>query len=584
MSRIASLSLKMFAGLLIVAAGQAAWGAVSDYNDIVRTLDGPVRANVENSTKDEVICSVETGVKNIPVNVITSIEFSGEPDDMRKGRSSASKGNYEEAIKLLGEVAPGNLDREILKLELEYRKLLYNARLVLTSGASDEDSKENPMEKAIQAGRDLIGFLGKHGGSWHYYEANEVIGDLLVAVGKYDTALTFYQKLEAAPWPDYKTRAQLLRGRAMQAADKFDLALQAYDLVLRANASGILAEQQNQEARIGRTYSLGRRRQVRRSDQDFEGDHFQGGRRRRRAPRPRIQRFGKLLSQAKGPEERAAGLFARRCGVPHSARRARRGAGEFIELVDRDETARSLARRPRLFAVALPVQPLDEAGGSLNGRASPLICRFLWRCRYRSRDDPRPDESAVLEMLLTAVFGVHLLAVDLAMAGPLLAIWLERRETLFHDVLAGAVGRRLTVWSLVAAVLGPCLGLLALVLLPRTASEPYLRTIASVPVPRWWFLGAELAFYFICIGAYLLLWKRMSRRRGLHRTLAILAGTDLMYHFPPLFVMISALSVKAELGAMADRTGTCCSTEKFFRESCIIGSRQCRWQRRRPCN
>jgi hypothetical protein len=213
------------------------------------------RADVDNSTRDKVICSTQTGVREVPVNAVSSIEFFGEPDKMRLARADASKGNYKEALTGLADVQPGDLARPILQDEFEYRKLLYRAKLLLAGGSEDE-SPQQLAEEMTQVGRDMINFLGKHGGSWHYYEGNEMIGDLLVGVGKYDAAVSFYQKLAEAPWPEYKLHADLLRGRAMQAGDKFEAAMQAYDAVLKSDAGGELAKREKQEAEIGRTYSM----------------------------------------------------------------------------------------------------------------------------------------------------------------------------------------------------------------------------------------------------------------------------------------------------------------------------------------
>ncbi len=242
----------MFASAALAIGGAA---ARAQFNDVVRTIDAHIRATVDSSTKDKVICQVDTGTKEIAVNVIEGIDFNGEPASMREARSKAARGDYADAGKLIADLRPDDLDRDILRVELEYRKLLYNAKLVQAGGSEDE-TPEQLAEETKKVGHDLLLFLGAHGGTWHYYEANEVLGDLSVAVGNYDFAVKSYQKLAEAPWPEYKARAYLLQGRAMQSADKFEAAMQAYDAVLKAGASGKMADQQNVEAKIGRTYSM----------------------------------------------------------------------------------------------------------------------------------------------------------------------------------------------------------------------------------------------------------------------------------------------------------------------------------------
>ena len=148
--------------------------------------------------------------------------------------------------------------------------------------------------------------------------------------------------------------------------------------------------------------------------------------------------------------------------------------------------------------------------------------------------------------MLILIFGVHLLAVDLAMAGPLMAIWLEWRETRRDDLLAGEIGRQIAVGALAAATIGIGLGLLAVAALPLLEAAAYREAFANVPAWRWWSAAGEFAVYVLCIALYLLLWQRWRGHRWWHRGLALFAATDLMYHFPPLFTIISAQSMRPD--------------------------------------
>ena len=144
----------------------------------------------------------------------------------------------------------------------------------------------------------------------------------------------------------------------------------------------------------------------------------------------------------------------------------------------------------------------------------------------------------MLEILLSLVLGVHLLLVDVAMFGPLMAVWLRWRssrlrsaevnETSSLDQLA----RRVACWSLAAAVTGVILGVVALLLVPHAESGAYNQAIAKLPAARWWFVAGEVVFYLVTLGAYLLLWRALQRRPVVHSLLAIVAATDLIYHFP----------------------------------------------------
>ncbi len=102
----------------------------------------------------------------------------------------------------------------------------------------------------------MLAFLKAYPDNYHYFEANEIIGDLLISLGQYEKAEEYYKVLGEAASPAIKARANLLRGRAMQIQGKYDSALEAYDFVLKTALTGKVGEQEAIEARIGRTYSL----------------------------------------------------------------------------------------------------------------------------------------------------------------------------------------------------------------------------------------------------------------------------------------------------------------------------------------
>jgi hypothetical protein len=98
------------------------------------------------------------------------------------------------------------------------------------------------------------------------------------------------------------------------------------------------------------------------------------------------------------------------------------------------------------------------------------------------------------------------------------------------------------------------LGALLLVILAN-ANSAYRSALARVPLHRWWFAGGEVVFYLVCMIGYRALWEKARGQRWWHRLLAIFASTNLLYHFPPLFTMISLLSTRGELAdATLDRS------------------------------
>ena len=154
---------------------------------------------------------------------------------------------------------------------------------------------------------------------------------------------------------------------------------------------------------------------------------------------------------------------------------------------------------------------------------------------------------ALLEFAFNVLFTAHLLAVNLAMAAPLVCIWLDRRETLHSDRAAGELGKHLAWLCCGSLLFGGTLGALMLWWMWRLEHATYESVFGILPAARWWFLIGELVFYFVCMAGYALLWHRLHSRRFWHRVLAVVAATNLIYHFPPLFVSLSVASTRADM-------------------------------------
>jgi hypothetical protein len=160
----------------------------------------------------------------------------------------------------------------------------------------------------------------------------------------------------------------------------------------------------------------------------------------------------------------------------------------------------------------------------------------------------------VLEAVWALLLGVHLLLVDVAMAGPLVCAWLDWRQCRHEDLAAGRAGltlARLTNWTLAGGIV---VGLVLLGARWQIDGGRYFGALAAVPRSRLWFAGAELLFFFACMGAYVGLWNRWRKWRWLHRLLAVAAATNLLLHFPALFAIVSIVETRPELvGQTLDR-------------------------------
>lgn len=142
-----------------------------------------------------------------------------------------------------------------------------------------------------------------------------------------------------------------------------------------------------------------------------------------------------------------------------------------------------------------------------------------------------------MHLLLILLLAGHLLAMNLASAGPLVAAAMSRR-----NCVANQAARTLLPASLAALVVG---GLLGGLLLMRP-SAAVAEALDRFPARAYWYAAAELVFSIACMVAMWLLWNRLRRGRRGQMVVVLLAAagaSNLLYHFPPMMGVFGKLVV-----------------------------------------
>ena len=147
----------------------------------------------------------------------------------------------------------------------------------------------------------------------------------------------------------------------------------------------------------------------------------------------------------------------------------------------------------------------------------------------------------MLELVVVPILALHLLTLNLAAGGPVVCIWLGRGMDA-DNRWRNSLGRQLAWTAWAALVAGMLLG--GLLLLPD--NPPLYSALGRFPAKTYWYAGIELAFSLACLLAYAATWPRRERHRLWHGLLGLLATTNLLYHFPPLMVVIAKLSANAQ--------------------------------------
>ena len=152
----------------------------------------------------------------------------------------------------------------------------------------------------------------------------------------------------------------------------------------------------------------------------------------------------------------------------------------------------------------------------------------------------------MMTLIKTILLAMHLIMINLAAIGPLFCIGLvcktssEARQS--ARWLAGKCCLALFIGMLLGGTImglysfgGEALG-----------GKRFYRALLAIPHDRLWWGVAELAFYYLCMLPVLFYWKPLLSRRWIIILLCLLAGTNLIYHFTPLFVVVGYLQGAAE--------------------------------------
>jgi tetratricopeptide (TPR) repeat protein len=232
--------------ILILALTLASQASAQPATDRLRLTRGNDAGEVTDMSPLEVtVNSPTTGEHKVPVNTIKAILFHGEPSELSQARVSVGNGSYDKALVALKKVDSAELKRDFVKQEAEFFKAYCAAKSALAGSGEIGD-----------AGRQFSNFVRAYPKNYHYLEAAEIMGDLLMAGARYEPAEKFYGELAKAPWPDYKMRAAVAMGRSLQAQKKHPEAIKQFEAALAIDDDSPDGQKQKLAATLGKAVSL----------------------------------------------------------------------------------------------------------------------------------------------------------------------------------------------------------------------------------------------------------------------------------------------------------------------------------------
>lgn len=161
-----------------------------------------VSGTVTDVSPDGVTITSDGDAKTVGVEMIKGVSFSDDPSGLRSARDLVESGRLEQARTQLESMRADNA-RPLVQQDVVYYRAVVDARLALQGNGEIAD-----------AARQLVDFLKSNPRSFRFYDACEVLGDLAMSLGRFDTAASYYEQLEQAKSPVVETRGKLLQAQA----------------------------------------------------------------------------------------------------------------------------------------------------------------------------------------------------------------------------------------------------------------------------------------------------------------------------------------------------------------------------------
>ncbi len=146
-------------------------------------------------------------------------------------------------------------------------------------------------------------------------------------------------------------------------------------------------------------------------------------------------------------------------------------------------------------------------------------------------------ENRPVEFVTIPLLALHLLAMNIASAGPLVGAWLGRRER-----AGSGVNQRLGLRLIQRSMAGLAVGALSGGVILMLPHEGMRAALSRFPSDAYWYAGAELVFSAACMAGALWLMRGDRPAGGAAIGLATVTATNLLYHFPPLMAVLGELA------------------------------------------
>jgi tetratricopeptide (TPR) repeat protein len=209
--------MKYRLAILFLLAILVANGPATAADRVKKKNKETVFGQISAMTSREIVVDDRATKIRIPVGDIKMVYFDNEPEGLSRARAAVAQERYEDAQTALADVKPGQTLRDMVAAEVDFYRALAAAKLALRGKGEIRD-----------AGSQMWRFVESHRDNYHWFEANRVAGDLLVASRQYAPAIRCYDTLGESSNLADRLQAAVGAGRAYLADGKTDEAMAAF--------------------------------------------------------------------------------------------------------------------------------------------------------------------------------------------------------------------------------------------------------------------------------------------------------------------------------------------------------------------
>jgi tetratricopeptide (TPR) repeat protein len=160
--------------------------------------------------------------QKVAIETVRDVQFGAEPQSLKNARSMLLRGRGADALNEVGKIEPNELEgaEPLVLAEVDYVKAAAAGRAALDAGGDLAG-----VAKTVSA------YLAKHPKSHHFFQMQELLGDIHARSGRPEDALAAYKLLDDGP-AALKVRAAAAKAGMLLAQGKADEALAEYDVAI----------------------------------------------------------------------------------------------------------------------------------------------------------------------------------------------------------------------------------------------------------------------------------------------------------------------------------------------------------------